>query len=337
VLILVRQVQSYHDDEAKNRLQVCTYTAGKPLSAVKSVSKLLKTFRHKCPEITIAGVGTTGSGRKFIGKIINADLIIDEITSHARAAFELNPLTDTIIEIGGQDAKFTLMNNGSVTFSQMNSVCPAGTGSFLYEQARKMGCSLSDYSGNTENVSAPLASDRCTVFMERDISQLFNNGYSVNEILATALHSVTENYLKKVAVEASIGQNICFQGATAKNKSLIAAFEQRLNKPVYVSEYCHLTGALGTAIMLQEEHLRSTGFRGLGICREEINIETETCSLCTNNCCISLAAVWRKVISCADATTEHNIIYPEIRLASICLKTGRKYFHLNLPLPSERI
>ena len=127
--------------------------------------------------------------------------------------------------------------------------------------------------------------------MERDIGQLFNNGYSVNEILATALHSVTENYLKKVAVEASIGQNICFQGATAKNKSLIAAFEQRLNKPIYVSEYCHLTGALGTAIMLQEEHIRNTGFRGLGICREEINIETETCSLCTNNCCISLATV----------------------------------------------
>ena len=269
-----------------------TYTAGKPLSAVKSVFEAIEDFiRHKCPEITIAGVGTTGSGRKFIGKIINADLIIDEITSHARAAFELNPGTDTIIEIGGQDAKFTLMNNGSVTFSQMNSVCAAGTGSFLYEQARKLGCSLSDYSGNTENVSAPLASDRCTVFMERDISQLFNNGYSVNEILATALHSVTENYLKKVAVEASIGQNICFQGATAKNKSLIAAFEQRLNKPIYVSQYCHLTGALGTAIMLQEEHIRNSGFRGLGICREEINIETETCSLCTNNCCISLATV----------------------------------------------
>jgi len=269
-----------------------TYTVGKPLSAIKSIFEAIENYSsHTGTMITIAGVGTTGSGRKFIGEIINADLIIDEITSHARAAWELNPLTDTIIEIGGQDAKFTLMNNGSVTFSQMNSVCAAGTGSFLHEQARKLGCSLSDYAHKVENVSAPLASDRCTVFMERDISQLFNNGYTVNEILATALHSVTENYLKKVGVEASIGQNICFQGATAKNKSLIAAFEQRLKKPIYVSKYCHLTGALGTALMLKEQHVKKTGFIGTGVYREEITIETETCNLCTNNCCISLATV----------------------------------------------
>jgi predicted nucleotide-binding protein (sugar kinase/HSP70/actin superfamily) len=127
--------------------------------------------------------------------------------------------------------------------------------------------------------------------MERDISQLLNSGYSVNEILATALHSVTENYLKKVATEASIGQNICFQGATAKNKSLVAAFEQRLNRPIYVSKYCHLTGALGTALMLQENNISKTGFRGIEIYREEIEIETETCTLCTNNCCISIANV----------------------------------------------
>ena len=269
-----------------------TYTAGNPLSAVKAIFEAVENqFGQKGGVFNIAGVGTTGSGRKFIGEIINADLTIDEITSHARAAYELNPMTDTIIEIGGQDAKFTLMKNGSVTFSQMNSVCAAGTGSFLYEQARKLGCSLSDYSGKTENVSAPMASDRCTVFMERDISQLSNNGYTVNEILATALHSVTENYLRKVAVEASIGQNICFQGATAKNRSLVAAFEQRLNRPIYVSKYCHLTGALGTAIMLQEQGIKKTGFRGSGIFREDIFIETEPCNLCYNNCCISVANI----------------------------------------------
>jgi predicted CoA-substrate-specific enzyme activase len=269
-----------------------TYTAGKPLSAVKSI---LETIDHVSTlyriKFIIAGIGTTGSGRKFIGKIISADLIIDEITSHAKAAYELNPRTDTIIEIGGQDAKFTLMNNGTVTFSQMNTVCAAGTGSFLQEQAKKVGCTISDYALKAENVSSPLASDRCAVFMERDISQLFNMGYSVNEILATALHSVTENYLKKVAAEASIGQNICFQGATAKNRTLVAAFEQRLNKPIYVSKYCHLTGALGTALMLQEMQLKQTSFRGTGIYREEIEIATETCTLCTNNCCISVATV----------------------------------------------
>ena len=111
---------------------------------------------------------------------------------------------------------------------------------------------------------APLASDRCTVFMERDINQLLSQGYSVEEVLATVIHSVRENYLKKVASEAHIGEHICFQGATAKNRALVAAFEQRLKKPIYVSPLCHLTGALGTALLLKEEHKGPYQLQGTG-------------------------------------------------------------------------
>ena len=190
-------------DEAKNLWQASTpIPSANPCRLSGRCLRRLTCFAREKPDVKILGLGTTGSGRTFIGKILNADLIIDEITSHARAAYELNPLTDTIIEIGGQDAKFTLMHNGNVTFSQMNSVCAAGTGSFLQEQAKKLGCSLSDYAEMAANLNAPLASDRCAVFMERDIIQLLNNGYSANEILATALHSVTDNYLQKVATEA---------------------------------------------------------------------------------------------------------------------------------------
>ncbi len=165
--------------------------------------------------------------------------------------------------------------------------------------------------------------------MERDISQLLNTGYSVNEILATALHSVTENYLKKVATEASIGQNICFQGATAKNKSLVAAFEQRLNKPVYVSKYCHLTGALGTALMLQEKKLKKSGFRGIEIYRQDIETETETCTLCTNNCNISIATVSGEKVAfgfmCGrDYETQHYV--SRNRTGFDLLKTRERIF-----------
>ncbi|MCK7577790.1 MAG: acyl-CoA dehydratase activase [Chromatiales bacterium] len=203
--------------------------------------------RHSC-EFIFDGVGATGSGRKFIGRIINADLIIDEITAHARAAYELNNEADTIIEIGGQDAKFTTMQNGMVTSSVMNNVCAAGTGSFIEEQAVKLGVSLSDYAGRAINTPSPVSSDRCTVFMERDINNYLTEGYTVDEVLASVLHSVCENYLAKVAVEASIGQSVCFQGATARNQALVAAFEHRLNKPIFVSKFCHLTGALGSAL-----------------------------------------------------------------------------------------
>jgi predicted CoA-substrate-specific enzyme activase len=269
-----------------------TYTAGRPIKATQAILEAIDHVQDKKNiKFEFFGVGTTGSGRKFVGKILNADMITDEITTHARAAFELNPDTDTIIEIGGQDAKYTLMRDGRVTFAQMNSVCAAGTGSFIEEQAAKLGISLKDYSEIAEGAKAPLASDRCTVFMERDINNYLNKGYPVNEILASVLHSVRENYLKKVAVEATIGNHICFQGATAKNKALVAAFEAKLSKEIFVSRYCHLTGALGLTYLLKEEHTGKSGFRGLDLYKKEIPVQIETCQLCNNHCKIRLAYV----------------------------------------------
>ncbi|TFH23630.1 MAG: CoA activase, partial [Bacteroidia bacterium] len=269
-----------------------TYTSGQPLKAVQALFEAIDDLAARSyVDFDILACGTTGSGRKYIGGIVRADQDFDEITAHARAAYELNPRTDTIIEIGGQDAKFTQMKKGMVTFSHMNTVCAAGTGSFIEELAGKLGVALKDYERMAMHKPAPLASDRCTVFMERDINQLLSQGYSVEEVLATVIHSVRENYLKKVASEAHIGQHICFQGATAKNRALVAAFEQRLGKAIYVSPLCHLTGALGTALLLKEEHSGPSRFRGLDLYKRSIPVQTETCDLCLNHCTISVASI----------------------------------------------
>jgi predicted CoA-substrate-specific enzyme activase len=270
-----------------------TRTAGRPLIAVQDIFRAVDDIALKEDiSLTVIGCGTTGSGRKFIGKIIGADAVIDEITAHARAACQLNPAVDTIIEIGGQDAKFTILKDGRVTFSTMNTVCAAGTGSFIEEQAARLACPVGDYSARAEAVRAPMASDRCTVFMERDINHYLSEGYSVDEVLAAALHSVRENYLLKVATEKHIGSTIFFQGATAKNRALVAAFEQRLGKPIFVSKFCHLTGAMGAALILGDEYQgQKSTFAGLDIYKEEIAIVGEICDLCTNHCKISVAEI----------------------------------------------
>ncbi len=275
-----------------------TRTAGQPLSAVQDIFFAINEIEHrKALRFVVRQSGTTGSGRKFIGKLIGADTIVDEITAHARAAYQLCPEVDTIIEIGGQDAKFTTMKNGRVTFSTMNSVCAAGTGSFIEEQAAQLGCSVDQYSDRAEKLSAPLTSDRCTVFMERDIKHLLSEGYKVDEVLAAALHSVRENYLKKVATEKHIGKNILFQGATARNKALVAAFEQRLQRPILVSKYCHLTGALGTALILLDEKRTTTTFTGIDLHQKSISLSNSVCEFCSNHCKISIAHVAGKKIA----------------------------------------
>ncbi len=280
------------DDHGEVIAGLYTRTAGRPLAAVQDIFFAIDEIeRRKGLHFAIRQCGTTGSGRKFIGKLIGADGIIDEITAHARAAYHLHPRVDTIIEIGGQDAKFTTLKEGRVTFSTMNNVCAAGTGSFIEEQAAELGCPVHLYSARAEHHGAPLTSDRCTVFMARDINHLLSEGYRVEEVLAAALHSVRENYLQKVATEKHIGTTIMFQGATAKNQALVAAFEQRLGKPILVSKYCHLTGALGTALLLREEQRPVSTFAGIGLFKKEIRLASEVCELCTNHCKISLAEV----------------------------------------------
>jgi predicted CoA-substrate-specific enzyme activase len=275
-----------------------TRTAGRPVSAVQNIlGAIADITEKKALTLQVIGAGTTGSGRKFSGKIIGADLVVDEITAHARAAWQLNPEVDTIIEIGGQDSKFTTLKNGTVTSSIMNTVCAAGTGSFIEEQAQKLGCPLTEFSTRTENQRSPIVSDRCTVFMERDINHYLNAGYAIDEVLASVLHAIRENYLTKVAVKNKIGKTILFQGATAKNKALIAAFEQRLKKPIHVSRYCHLTGALGTAILLSEQKIAQTSFRGLGLHGKKIPIRSEVCQLCTNHCKLTLADIGQERVA----------------------------------------
>jgi predicted CoA-substrate-specific enzyme activase len=269
-----------------------TATAGKPLEAVQLILEAVTWWAEdKRLELRPAGVCTTGAGRKLIGRIIGADLILDEITAHARAAVQLHPGADTILEIGGQDSKFTSLRDGRVTLSVMNNVCAAGTGSFIEEQARRLEVPLADYGERTVGNRSPLASERCTVFMERDLNHYLGEAYGRGEVLAAVLHSVRENYLNNVAVSSLIGDTVVFQGATARNRALVAAFEQRLGKPIHVSRYCHLAGALGAALTLRDEGARTSTFRGLALHRSRIPIRSETCELCPNHCKLSVAEV----------------------------------------------
>ncbi|MGA1865249.1 MAG: acyl-CoA dehydratase activase [bacterium] len=262
-----------------------TRTGGQPIAALQKITRAIEDL-EKCFSVrfSLLGTGTTGSGRKFIQKIARAEYCVDEITAHARAAYHLRPEIDTIIEIGGQDAKFTVMHNGTVTFSVMNYVCAAGTGSFIEEQARRLGVFLNEYAALAEGHPAPLISDRCTVFMQRDLNHLLSLGYSREELLAAALHSVRDNYLSKVAHVNKIGEHIAFQGATAKNHALVKAFEQKLQRPIYVSKFCHLTGALGVCLKMADSAFSGkSGFRKK-LHTEQIVAGEYVCNYCNNHC-----------------------------------------------------
>jgi len=277
------------DDAQRVVAWIYRKTAGDPIGAVQ---KLLHAVRglQKRAGLTwrIRAVGTTGSGRKMIKEVIGADLAVNEITAHARAAVFLDPEVDTILELGGQDAKFTQLQDGVVYNAVMNYVCAAGTGSFIEEQALKLGIPIGEYADFAMGVECPKTSDRCTVYMERDLDLLLARGWSKPAVAAAVLHSVRDNYLNKVVGGLYIGKHVCFQGATARNRALVAAFEAELGIPIRVSPFCHITGALGMCLLAQERNADGNAFLGLDFADETVEVEYETCELCHNRCSLSI-------------------------------------------------
>ncbi|TCK92735.1 putative CoA-substrate-specific enzyme activase [Natranaerovirga hydrolytica] len=240
-------------------------TKGKPIEAVSKGLLAIKEAIDK--PIKVLGVGTTGSGRQFIGKHIGADIIVDEITAQGKGAIALDKEVDTIIEIGGQDSKFIRLDKGVVKDFEMNKICAAGTGSFIEEQAKKLNIPMEEYGDLALKAENPIdLGDRCTVFIETNIASALSQGSKLEDIAAGLSYSIVNNYLNKVVGKKDIGHKIFFQGGVAYNQGVINAFRSVLEKEVIVPEYFSITGAYGVAVLTQEQMGQETSnFKGFNI------------------------------------------------------------------------
>ena len=263
-------------------------TAGRPLEAVKSG---LKRLESKLDEAAVVlGVGATGSGRYMVGDFVGADVVRNEITAQARAAVEIDPEVDTIFEIGGQDSKYISLRDGRVVDFEMNKVCAAGTGSFLEEQAERLGLDIRDFGGTALESAAPAQlGERCTVFMESDVVSHQAMGTDTGDIVGGLCYSIVRNYLHRVVGERRIGRRVFFQGGTAYNAGVVAAFNAVLKDAgrVTVPPHHDVTGAIGAALLAREsmeERRRSTEFRGFGLAEEDYRQSSFVCQGCSNSC-----------------------------------------------------
>ena len=285
------------DEQDRVVLDIYRKTSGDPIDATKLLFKALKTLAsNKGATLEVTCVGTTGSGRKLVGTIIGADAIINEISAHVAGAVATDPSIDTIFEIGGQDAKYMHVVNGHIRESNMNYVCAAGTGSFVEEQAHKLGYPVSEIGQAVLGLNPPRTSDRCTVFMGQDVAALIQSGTKPEHAMAGVMVSIVKNYLNRVVgTRYRSNDKIFFQGATARNPALVAAFERVLGVQMVVSPYCHVMGAYGVAMltrqMMKEKGKEKSSFLGLDLDQREVSIRYETCDLCQNNCKITFAKV----------------------------------------------
>jgi predicted CoA-substrate-specific enzyme activase len=231
-------------------------TRGKPIEVSRSLIAGLRELLGG--DTRLLGVATTGSGRHVVGDFLAADLVIDEITAHARGAIESDPEADTIFEIGGQDAKYIRLEGRHPRDFDMNKVCAAGTGSFLHELAGKLGV---DIVGEFE--TAALASprpvqlaERCTVFMESDLVSGLQSGAPRDDLIAGLAYAVVRNYLNRVFGGRPVGRRVMFLGGPSLNRSVVAAFERVLGRPIVVPAHREVMGAWGAALTARDAAAR---------------------------------------------------------------------------------
>ena len=274
-------------DEEGNPLGKPVYirTQGQP---IKAIQQGIAMVREDLPKnIEIRGAGTTGSARYLAGVMIGADVIRNEITAHAVAALRFNPDVNTIIEIGGQDSKIIILRNGLVVDFAMNTVCAAGTGSFLDRQAERLGIPIEEFGALALKAKTPVRiAGRCTVFAESDMIHKQQMGFSVEDIVAGLCEALVRNYLSNVAKGKKILPPIVFQGGVAANIGIKYAFQRALGCEVLVPPYHHVMGAIGAGLLAMEEMRdgKRSRFRGFEVA--EMNFETSSfeCKGCSNRC-----------------------------------------------------
>ena len=259
-------------------------TAGRPLEAVKQ--GLAEIGEELGSRVIIRSVATTGSGRHLTGHMIGADVVRNEITAQATAAAAIDPLVDTIFEIGGQDSKYISLQNGVVVDFEMNKACAAGTGSFLEEQAERLGVRIKhEFEERAFRSTSPCKfGERCTVFMESDLVHAMNTGAGVDELAAGLAYSIVYNYLNKVVAHRRVGERIFFQGGVAANKAVVAAFEQVTGKRIIVPPHHEVTGAIGAAVIALREGTGTSGFKGFDLSKRAYSVTSFECPECSNRC-----------------------------------------------------
>ncbi len=259
-------------------------TEGNPINSIRRL--LWELGSQVNSSVRILGAGTTGSARRLAGVIVQADIIKNEIIAHAVAAGYFYPDAQTVIEIGGQDSKIIILRNGIPVDFAMNTVCAAGTGSFLDHQATRLGIPIEEFGLRALKAKNRVSiAGRCTVFAESDMIHKAQLGVPTDDIIAGLCDAIVRNYLNTVAKGKEIRPRILFQGGVAANVGVRQAFERALSEEIIVPENFLVMGAIGAAILASEEtEGKESRFAGFSVANISFESRVFECSGCPNRC-----------------------------------------------------
>ncbi len=220
---------------------------GRPLPVAVEILQSVDTGKD-------CAIAITGSAGKLIAQILGIEPI-NEIAAQAHATRRLYPHIRTIIEMGGEDSKLILLGESGLMDFSMNSVCAAGTGSFLDQQAERLRLSIEEFSAlSLKSRKPPRVAGRCSVFAKSDMIHLQQIATPVEEIAAGLCFAVARNFKGSIARGRRIISPVSFQGGVAANEGMVRAFREVLGlDELFVPLDYALMGAVGAAMKAREE------------------------------------------------------------------------------------
>ena len=227
---------------------------GKPLPVL---SEIIQELQKEFPDVRIARCGATGTGGELAATIIGGEFF-NEVVAQSCAMAYLHPQVRTVIEMGGQDSKLLIMKEDPIKGAvledfAMNTVCAAGTGSFLDQQATRLGYPIEKEFGlmALKSKNPPRIAGRCSVFAKSDMIHLQQVGTPDFEIVAGLCFAVARSFKGNIARAKVLAKPIAFIGGVASNSGVVRGFEKELELEegeLIIPEHHNVTGAIGAAL-----------------------------------------------------------------------------------------
>ncbi len=277
---------------------------GNPLEDTKEMfANLKKQVEDQGATLELLGVGSTGYAKDILKDVLNADVALVETVAHTEAALHFYPDADVICDVGGQDIKLIILQDGRVKDFKLNTQCSAGNGYFLQSTCVGFGYDVKEYADLAFGAKAmPMFGYGCAVFMQSDIVDFQRQGWRPEEIMAGLANVLPKNiwlYVSQIPNLASLGKTFILQGGTQHNLAAVKAqvdfiesrFKDKGAKPdVIVHEHCGESGAIGAAIEVRRLHNLGMQTKFIGFdAVENINYVTHRsedtrCYFCKNKC-----------------------------------------------------
>lgn len=263
------------DDENNIIGDYYDYVYGRPFETLqRRLSDVLEQYNAG----KINGIAVTGTGGKLATELIGG-VFVNEIISQATSVGSLYPEARTIIEIGGEDSKLIRLEKDPSTGEsrlvdfEMNSICAAGTGSFLDQQAKRIGVPIEKEFGEMalKSVNPPRIAGRCSVFAKSDMIHHQQIATPLHDIVAGLCFALARNYRSNLARSRELSKPVVFSGGVAANAGMVRAFNELLNlgeSELIIPEHHASMGAIGAVMYCRANKMEMNHFAGLGKLKE---------------------------------------------------------------------